>query len=58
MRSRTVHVDAVCTKCKQPKRPRRGYLALLMGQGLPYVCMACRLGDGPQPMKLGKLGTL
>ena len=45
--TKTVHVDATCTKCGQAKRPRRGYLALLYGQHLPYVCMACRLGDGP-----------
>jgi hypothetical protein len=50
--------DATCTKCRQTKRPTRGYVALLKARNLPYVCKACRASQPPVPMDLGKLGCL
>jgi hypothetical protein len=50
--------EAICTKCGQTKHPKRGYLALLKSQDLPYVCQSCRESAPAHVMNLGKLGVL
>lgn len=50
--------ETTCTKCGQVKHPRKGYLNLLLSQGLPYVCSSCLANDPVPPMSLGKLGRM